>query len=519
MAQLLRYLACMVCCLGAGYLYAATDGYSAGGAKQCLGCHDYSDQSPVHPLLATPHGDPEQPGSPMSELGCESCHGPSAAHAGAPTINSPGISFGPRWNSGIEQQNTQCLECHSDSVSKAWHNSVHAQQNIGCATCHDAHAEADKALQKDTQAEVCVLCHKEQKSGIHSLPERIADNPPCSSCHNPHSNPDAARQMLHNRSAGCNSCHNLVAMAKDPKISAKATSYHKTMAQPGRTCIDCHSGIAHAPANSVAPVLPPGALSRKTITLFAPGQVNREWLISEHPGSQPLRQGLDCETCHQGEETGMGEKLAAPGAAPTRDVNIAFKRQNETLQLSLSWRGSADDQQIAIMWDDGSNLEFGRGACWAACHSDMPGMKRDRGQGLDKYLAVSRTGEQKIGRPVQTLPRADLDLLMAEGNYIELWQLSLNKGSSARSANVLEGIDWATNSNLRGNASFADGRWTVVFSRPLVGAERQKSFTRKGQYTFGVALQGAGQAAGAHWVSLPMTFSLTGKDNDFLSAP
>ena len=422
MAKLLRYLAFIVCCLGAGYLAAANDAYSTDGAKQCLGCHDYSDQSPVHPLLATPHGDPQQQGSPMAERGCESCHGPSAAHANAPTINSPGVSFGPRWNSGIEQQNTQCLECHSANVGKAWHDSVHATQNIGCATCHDAHAEADKALQNNTQAQICLLCHKTQKSGIHSLPEKIADNPPCSSCHNPHGNPDAERQMRNNRSAGCNSCHNLVAMAKDPRVSAKATSYHKTMTQPGRTCIDCHSGIAHAPANSVAPVLPATAVSRKTITLFSPGQIDREWLTSEHPGSQPLRQGLDCETCHQGDEKTMGAKLAAPGATAARDISIAFKRQKDALLVSLSWLGGADDQQIAIMWGDGGNQEFGRGACWAACHSDMPGMKRDRGQGLDKYLAVSRNQAYQIGRPVQTLAPAELDQLMAEGNYVELWQ-------------------------------------------------------------------------------------------------
>jgi nitrate/TMAO reductase-like tetraheme cytochrome c subunit len=485
-----------------------------------MGCHhDYSDHSPVHPLLATPHGDPAQPGSPMSERGCESCHGPSAAHTSAPTINSPGVSYGPRWNSGIERQDAQCLECHSDSVGKSWQKSVHAQQNIGCATCHDAHAEIDKTRQANTQIEACALCHKPQGSGIHALTERVGDNPACSSCHNPHGNPKPIHRMLGNRSAGCGSCHDLVAMSRDPKVSAKATSYHKTMSQRGRTCIDCHSGIAHAPASGVAPVFPATAVSSKTITLLAPGQVAREWLISEHPGSQPLRQGLDCDTCHRVEEAQMGARLAADGAIPAREVGVAFKRQQERLLVSLSWRGSADDQQAAIMWGDRGNMEFSRGACWAACHNDMPGMQRDRGQGQDKYLSASRDRQYQIGRPVQTLPATELDKLRAEGNFVELWQLSLEKGASARSASILSRVDWVEDTTLRGSASFKDGRWTVNFSRPLQGTNGQKSFIRQGQYSFGIALQGAGQAAAAHWVSLPLTFSLGSRDSDFISAP
>jgi nitrate/TMAO reductase-like tetraheme cytochrome c subunit len=519
MAQRLRYLVFLIACLGAGLLSAEPGGYATGGSKLCIGCHDYSDQSPVHPLLATSHGDAQQKGTPMAERGCESCHGPSAAHASAPTINSPGVSFGPRWNSGMEEQNSQCLECHQDSVSKSWQTSVHAKQNIGCATCHDSHAEVDKTLQASTQIEACVLCHKPQKTGIHALSEKVGDNPGCSSCHNPHGNPSAIHQMLSNRSAGCNSCHNLVAMAKDPKVSAKATSYHKTMSQRGRTCIDCHSGIAHAPASGVAPILPARAVSRKTITLFAPGQADREWLMSEHPGSQPLRQGLDCETCHRGEEAKMGAQVAAEGAIAARDVDISFKRQQERLLISLSWRGAAADQQVSIMWGDSGSREFSRGACWAACHRDMPGMKRDRGQGLEKYLAASRDRQYQIGRPVQTLPQAELDKLMAEGNYVELWQLSLEQGASARSASILARINWSEKSTLQGSASFRNGRWTATFSRPLAGIDGQKGFTRQGRYTFGVALQGAGQTAAAHWVSLPLTFSLTSKDTDFAVVP
>ena len=77
------------------------------------------------------------------------------------------------------------------------------------------------------------------------------------------------------------------------------------MAQTDRTCLDCHQSIAHAAPDSAPPLIPEPASSRD-IALFFPGQADSEWLISSHPGSQPLRQGTGCQQCHRGEERIMG---------------------------------------------------------------------------------------------------------------------------------------------------------------------------------------------------------------------
>ena len=86
--------------------------YSTGGSEQCLGCHDYGKDSPVHAMLAGRHGSPDNEGSPMTQGGCEDCHGPSADHTRSPTQVSPGISFGPRWTNTIAAQDGECLACH-----------------------------------------------------------------------------------------------------------------------------------------------------------------------------------------------------------------------------------------------------------------------------------------------------------------------------------------------------------------------------------------------------------------------
>ncbi len=272
-------------------------------------------------------------------------------------------------------------------------------------------------------------------------------------------------------------------------------------------------------ADSVAPMVPQ-AVSKKTITLLVPGQSDLAWITGEHPGSQSLRQGLDCKQCHQSEEANMGAAMAAAGTNPARDISIGFRRQQDKLVVTLSWHGPAQDQQIAIMWGDDGDYEFGRDACWATCHSDMPAMTRDRGQGLSHYLITSRSQQRRIGMPAQIQPRAELDKLMAAGDYVEMWQLTLaqNGSAGARSATVLDSVHWADQTRLGSVASYKDGRWTVSFTRPLAGASGEKTFTAGKQYTFGVALQGAKQEAAAHWVSLPMTFSLNSKDSDFISA-
>ena len=171
------------------------------------------------------------------------------------------------------------------------------------------------------------------------------------------------------------------------------------------------------------------------------------------------------------------------------------------------------------MWGDDGNQAFQRGACWAACHSDMPGMSRDRGQDLSKYLWVSRKQQQAIGKPPQAQSQSELDKLVATGNFVELWRIQLGADKTvADSAVVLQEIDWQQQGNMAGTASYRDGRWNVTFKRPLKGAAGQKSFVAGKRYTFGISVQGAGQAASAHWVSLPLTFSLDDKDTDFISA-
>ena len=503
--------ACLLLTAGFTGLAQSNPDYSPGGVEQCLSCHDFGPESPVHNVLAGSHGASDDA---TGRHGCEDCHGPSASHAQAPTNTSPAVSFGPRWTASTAAQDGVCLACHEDNVASHWQDALHMVNNLACVTCHDIHAQQDKVLFAQQQAEVCTVCHKVQKKGIHGLEKLASRNPPCSDCHNPHDHESAQAQMLGNQSAGCSHCHDLVRMADSKRVSDKAKSYHKAMARPGRTCLQCHQGEAHAPADT-APPMHPVPVTNKTITLFYPGMADSAWLAQSHPGSQPLRQGANCQQCHRGEEQAMGVARGGDITPASREVDVAFAREGDELHITLQWQGAADDAAISIMWGASANHEaFSAGGCFAACHSDLPGMSRDRGQATRKYLQVSRSQQQGIGRPTLVKGGTELAQLMEEGAFVEIWRISLGS-SRVDKALLLATVDWQPAKLISINNNYVDGRWSMALKLQMADTGEGVRFVSDNKYTFGIAMNGANNPGGKHWVSLPMTLSFGGDDTDF----
>lgn len=478
---------------------------------ECLGCHDYGDDSPVHRVLAGAHGlDAESTGG----RGCLACHGDSAAHRAAPRRNAPDVSFGPRWSSTAGDQDAACLGCHEDNTARNWQHALHMHNNLTCVTCHDMHSEADRVQVASSQDQVCETCHKAQKSGIHGMERRKKRNPSCSTCHNPHDHEDAQATLLATGSGGCIACHDLARMAESRWASDKARRYHAAMDNPERTCVDCHEGIAHAPADSAPPMHPLPVASGR-ITLFYPGMTDTSWLLHDHPGAQPLRQGANCRQCHRGDEAQMGEILADGSVSPaSREVDVAVAQAGDTLQVTISWEGPADDAQLSLMWGDRSVDAFARGGCFAACHSDMPGMRADRGQVSQKYLAISRLQQQQVGRPAIVADQDTLDALATAGKLAEIWRVDLADGE-LRVAPLLADTPWQASDLIHVNKRHDQGRWTVVLSRQLYDTGGSLVFLPSVRYSFGIALHGTGQSGARHWVSLPRTLSFGGDDTDF----
>jgi len=484
--------------------------------ETCYECHDPQISSHIKALKASKHWDVNLKSSPVNNKECQSCHGMSKAHTQAPTKRQPEVSFGPRWTSSIIVQNDTCLSCHEKTAThKQWRSGIHSKKEVTCVTCHDVHVIEDPVRIKETQKDVCTVCHKIQKHGIHNNKDKISINPPCATCHNPHSNPLPTVMMLENRSKGCRSCHDFQEMEKNITVSEKAKSYHRVMQKDDRTCVDCHKGVAHVDKSNFGKLLT-GGLTSMPLGLFYPAQSDGDWLLEEHKGAQALRQGRNCRQCHLGDEQSMGESLSPKDVQPFITGKISVKQQDENLAITVVWNGSNEDESVAIMFDNGQVDAFSSQGCWAACHSNMPSMTKDRDYGLKKYLLSSQQQNRSIGVPAITHNQEYLDKLRANGKFVDLWlaKLSAGKVREVNRYSILETRNQTEVGNLKASGEYENGMWSITFTRPL--ADNLKPINNNSILTFGIAIHGKGQTNAQHSVSLPMTISINGEDTDFI---
>ncbi len=150
-----------------------------------------------------------------------------------------GIIFSAVLELGLEYTNTEdfCANaCHSmnEYIKPEWEKSVHYKNRTGVrAICSDCHVPKD-FLPKMVAKVVAVKDLYHEIIGSMNTREEF----------------DASRLKMARRvwekmrstdSRECRSCHTIDHMAFDKQLSFQ----HKTVTEMGRTCIDCHKGIAH----------------------------------------------------------------------------------------------------------------------------------------------------------------------------------------------------------------------------------------------------------------------------------
>ena len=211
----------------------------------------------------------------------------------------------------------------------------------------------------------------------------------------------------------------------------------------------------------------------------------------------------------------MGQSLAGEFQPASRTVDVTFARDAESLRLKLRWKGQRNDKALSMMWGKEGDEAFSRGGCFAACHDNMTGMPGNRGQHTGKYLWSSREQQQQIGRPAIMKDQAALTEMMEQGKFLVMWHVDLHSGET-RTATVLGQPDWQDQPALQASTHYENGWWQVDLRRSLTHqASHLVAFDSEAQYTFGIALNGVDNAAGEHWVSLPLTFRFSGKNADF----
>jgi len=216
---------------------------------------------------------------PPSRTGCESCHGPGAAHVaahgGKATIPNAFSAMPP--SKVLEA----CLTCHARDFQKAnIRRSEHTLADVACTSCHSIHhSPSAKFLLAKKQTELCYGCH----AGIRAqfeMPSKHRVNEgfmQCSDCHNPHGDfaptwrmsdrPRMVDQALNNeepclkchmdkrgpfvyehppvRVEGCEACH-----------FPHGSTNERLLRRPVvfTLCLGCHNGGASGTRNNGVPI-------------------------------------------------------------------------------------------------------------------------------------------------------------------------------------------------------------------------------------------------------------------------
>jgi DmsE family decaheme c-type cytochrome len=211
---------------------ASTPLYSARGAATCMQCHN---EAPATDILKTPHATKGDARSPFGQHDCESCHGPSAAHAAGFAAGKPALPavvfIGPN-ASPVSEQNQVCLSCHQNGMRMNWAGSQHENSNLACVSCHTMHVAKDPILVKATQPDKCFTCHAQQRaeSFEYSHHPMREGEVVCSDCHNPHGSPGPHLMKEFTVNETCYNCH---AEKRGPMLWEH---------QPVReNCLNCHT--------------------------------------------------------------------------------------------------------------------------------------------------------------------------------------------------------------------------------------------------------------------------------------
>lgn len=238
--------------------------------KRCLGCHTTNPELGFDGAAGTYDTHWTDLG-----VGCESCHGPGAAHIAAPIAEKRSTILNPARLADPRRAGQVCGACHTRGSSPGgefaypvgyypggqlaflfdespgaypdgspkehhqqyndWKGSGHARAGVMCWDCHDAHAKgkSNRFQLKLPGSLLCQSCHQVEPRGVHGL--HSVNN--CVGCH--------MASVVQSATLGDMRSHTFRVIR--PELTVAAGSLKK---QPN-SCNSCHHHAKEDPENLV----------------------------------------------------------------------------------------------------------------------------------------------------------------------------------------------------------------------------------------------------------------------------
>jgi len=153
-----------------------------------------------------------------------------------------GLVFWGGFNTGMEATNQLgfCTSCHEmrDTVFQEYKETIHYKNRSGVrAICSDCHVSKDWVHKFTRKIQASQELYGKFVTGVIDTPEKFEAKRMELAQH-------VWATMKANDSHECRNCHSWEAM--DPhKQSPRASAKMEKAQKEGKTCIDCHKGIAH----------------------------------------------------------------------------------------------------------------------------------------------------------------------------------------------------------------------------------------------------------------------------------
>ena len=153
-----------------------------------------------------------------------------------------GILFwgGFNWSLEITNRESYCLSCHEmqgnsfDELQETVHYSNRSGVRATCPDCHVPKEWSHKVVKKVTSAIRELPAHR---SGKLDTEEKFEENRLAMAKRE-------WRRMMDSGSRECKNCHDSKSM-DFAKQEPRSSSRHEEAAEEGKSCIECHKGIAH----------------------------------------------------------------------------------------------------------------------------------------------------------------------------------------------------------------------------------------------------------------------------------
>ena len=153
-----------------------------------------------------------------------------------------GVVFWGGFNWALEVTNTEkfCISCHEmrDNVYAEYEGTVHQNNGSGVrATCPDCHVPKEWGPKMVRKIKASQELYGHFITGVIDTPEKFEE-------HRLYLAGRVWTAMKETDSRECRNCHNFDFMDFTQQQTRAADNHQKALDE-GKTCIDCHQGIAH----------------------------------------------------------------------------------------------------------------------------------------------------------------------------------------------------------------------------------------------------------------------------------